>query len=225
MIRSLWIFIIACVLVCLPRPSYAMKRSLPVIVAAIQYAAPGMSKTTATSYAKLIRKEAIDRRFDPFTMVAMVYYESHWNPTLENHIGCVGLGQVCPQFLWPYCNSGGEKWDQFRCKQKKAELKNGFYNLKLIAQSITANRKFCRKKVGIANWRHWLPSHGGYNSSSKGIWCGRKRIKGRWRNVAIPKTVSRIMVYRKKLIRKFARGQRKAVKRKAKRGSLKRKRR
>jgi hypothetical protein len=184
-----------------------MVRSIAIIIAALQLAAPNMGKPTAKSYAELIQKEARERRFDPFTLIAMVYYESHWNPTLVNHIGCVGLGQVCPQFIWPYC-ADGKHYDKFRCEQKKAELQNGHYNLQLIASSITANRKFCRKKVGIANWRHWLPSHGGYNSSSKGIWCGRKLVKGRWRNVPIPKSITRVMKYRRQLIRKLTKRRR-----------------
>ena len=115
-----------------------MVRSLVIIIAALQLAAPHMSKPTAKSYAKLIQKEAKERRFDPFTMIALVRGESHWNPSLVNRIGCVGLGQVCPQFLWSYCNTGGEHYDKFRCEQKKAELMNGHYNLQLIARSITA---------------------------------------------------------------------------------------
>jgi hypothetical protein len=191
-----------------------MIRSIPVIVAALQFAAPNMSKPTATMYAKIIQEEAKNRRFDPFTMISLIRGESHWNPNLVNHIGCVGLGQVCPQFSYPYCKKGKSTYDRAKCDAKRTQLKSGPYNIRLIAASITANRKFCKKKVGIANWRHWMASHGGYNKPSKGIWCGRKKNKrGRWRNVAIPKTISRYMKYRRLLIKKFARGQKRKAKR------------
>ena len=180
-----------------------MWRSLVAITAAIQFAAPpSMPKSTAERYAKVIQEEAKARDFDPFTLVAMVHNESKWSPGVVNSVNCVGLGQVCLS-NYAVCRAS---LTSAQCRAKKHQLMDGVYNLRVISNSITLNRKFCRKKTGKpVRWRYWLPSHGGWNQPSKSIWCGQQLRRGRWVDLPVPKIVQRIMNYRKKLIRKFAR--------------------
>jgi hypothetical protein len=183
-----------------------MFRALSVVIAAIKICQPSMSDSVAEGYAKIVQEEAKARNFDPITLVVMVYNESRWRASVVNSVNCIGLGQVCLS-NYPYCRSTDFKGE--KCLAKKAQLLGGHYNLRMTARSISLNRKFCRKRTGKpALWRYWLPSHGGYNSPSRGIWCGQKKVKGKWRNVPIPKTVSRIMKHRKKLIRQLRRKKR-----------------
>jgi len=176
-----------------------MIRSLKVIAFAINIASPSTPKASVDSYAKVIKEEAKKRHFDPLTLVAMVYNESKWNPRVINSINCVGLGQVCLS-NYPYCR---KDISSARCQAKKAQLQDGVYNLRVISRSITLNRKFCRKRTGKpALWRYWLASHGGYNVPSRGVWCGQRKVLGKWQDEPIPKTLKRIMRYRKKLIKR-----------------------
>ncbi len=198
-----------------------MFRSLHVIVAALKII--GVSEGTAKSWAPEIQRQAKKHRFDPITMVVMIEGESHGNPNLVNSIGCVGLLQVCPQFLYPYCKKG-KSFNKAKCDAKKAQLKNPIVSIRMTANSITANRKFCKKLTGSPNlWRHWMPSHGGYNKGNHkkktGVWCGQKYVckkrKGKrclkrgWVNVPIPKTIQRYMKRRRQIIKRLSRRRKK----------------
>lgn len=178
-----------------------MIRTIQIITAAIQISAPNLSDSTAQSYAKTLQVEAKARHFDPFTVVAMVHHESHWDARVVNSIGCVGLGQICLS-NYPYCrgNKTGEK-----CQAKRAQLQNGSYNLRTVAELITRNRAFCRRKTSRpALFRYWLASYQGLNSRKREHWCGQHLTRGRWRDLSTRRITRRVISYRLNLMRKTA---------------------
>lgn len=177
-----------------------MVRSIAVIVWAILQSQPTMSPATARSYAKVVQAEARDHHFDPFTMVSMAHYESHWVAGAGNG-RCFGLVGVCAS------NHRACQADPAsdRCKAHRARLLVGTENLKISAALITANRKFCRRKTGSAKFHHWLASYQGLNSPSKGIWCGQKLVRGRWQDVPRHRITNRVMARRRWLMRHMPR--------------------
>lgn len=179
-----------------------MLRSLAVIVAAIRFSAPDLSPATAKVYARTVQAEARNHHFDPFTMIAMVHFESHWRAEAESPGGDVGLGQVRLS-NYAFCRSEpqGE-----RCQAKRAALKNGSHNLRVVAGLITRNREFCRKRTGRpALFRYWLASYQGTNRRGAGHWCGQVKKKGRWVDLPVRRVTSRVMAYRIRLIKRTER--------------------
>jgi hypothetical protein len=175
-------------------------RSIQVIVWAILQTQPQMSTATARGYAKVVQAEAKDHHFDPFTMVSMAHYESRWRAGVGNG-RCFGLVGVCAT-NYPVCQSDPQS---AACDAKKAELVVGSTNLRISAGIITANRKFCRRKTGSAKFHHWLASYQGLNSPSKGIWCGQRKVRGRWRDVPKHRITTRVMARRRWLMRNMPR--------------------
>lgn len=165
-----------------------MLRSLSVIVAAILLSQPTMPRSTAERYAKVVQHEARQHHFDPFTMVAMVHYESRWISSAHNG-KCFGLAGVCLS-NYRFCR---ENPHGARCKAKRAELLNGRENLRIAADLITSNRRFCRSKTGRAEFHHWLASYQGLNKPGAGIWCGQKKVREQWRDVKRDRLTKRVM--------------------------------
>jgi len=189
-----------------------MFRSIPFIIAALGQV--GVTGQKAKSYAPLLQQECKKHHIDPVTLIVLIDGESGWNPSKVNHIGCIGLGQHCLQYQLKVCQQGAS-YNKAKCDAKKAPYFNGPFNLRATASSITTNRNFCnektnkRTKKSRSQWRHWLPSYGGYNKPKQGVWCGQKRMKTkrgyRWRNVAIPKRIVQYMKKRKRIIRNLRR--------------------
>jgi len=183
-----------------------MFRSIPVILALL--AEVGVTGPRAKMYAPVLQEIGKKHHVDPATIISIVKGESGWRAGVVNSVGCVGLGQIC---LSNYTVCRGGKRKSAACQAKRASLQNGVYNLKVMAQAISSNRSFCNKKTNKHTkatrnqWRHWLPSYGGYNRPRQGIWCGQRRVKTkrgiRWRNVAIPKRIVQYMKRRKRILR------------------------
>lgn len=173
-----------------------MIRSIAAIVCAILQSQPTMDKSIAEQYAKIVQTEARDHHFDPYTLVSMAHYESHWQSGAGNGT-CFGLVGVCV--------SNYKECQQDRhglaCMEKQKQLLSGPYNLRVAADHITANRRFCRGKTGRAGFRHWLASYQGINSPSKGIWCGQRKVKGVWIDVPVHRITGRVMSRRRHLMR------------------------
>lgn len=182
-----------------------MFRSIPVILALL--AEVGVTGSRAKTYAPVLQELGKKHNVDPATIISIVKGESGWRAAIVNSVGCVGLGQICLR-NYPVCRNG---FNNAACQAKKAQLQNGVYNLRVMASAITSNRNFCNKKTNKrtkatrSQWRHWLPSYGGYNKPKQGIWCGQKRVKTkrgmRWRNVPISKRIVQYMKRRKRIIR------------------------
>lgn len=187
-----------------------MVRSIPFILLAL--AEVGIKGPQAETYAHILQEEGKKRNFDPVTVVVLIAGESGGRASVVNSQGCVGLGQICLS-NFPYCQKG-KSYDKARCDAKKARLQSGPVNLRHIAAAISSNREFCNRKTGKRGrtrnqWRHWLPSYGGYNAPSKGVWCGQKKVKGKWVNVPIPKRVQQYMAKRVRIIKAVQRKMRK----------------
>ena len=193
-----------------------MLRSIPFIIAALGQV--GVTGQKAETYAPILQQEGKKHGIDPVTLIVLIDGESKWNPGLVNSIGCIGLGQHCLQFQYGVCRQG-PTYNKAKCDAKKAPYFNGPFNLRATASSISINRKFCNKKTNKrtkasrSQWRHWMPSYGGYNKPSQGIWCGQKRVKTkrgyRWENVPIPKRITKYMDKRKRIINALKRQRRK----------------
>ena len=189
-----------------------MLRSIPIIIALLGQV--GVKGQKAKTYAPILQEVGKKHRLDPATLIVLIDGESHWNPGLVNSIGCIGLGQHCLQYQYKFCQKGSN-YNKAQCDAKKAPYFSGPFNLRATARAITTNRKFCNKKTNKrtkasrSQWRHWLPSYGGYNSPKRGIWCGQKRVKTkrgyRWRNVPIPKRIKMYMAKRVQIIKAVSR--------------------
>lgn len=186
----------------------AMVRPAYKIRAAIREAAPHLSEKTVRLYEPIIRREAREHHFDPYTEISIVRNESRFNQHLVyvTQIGehMVGLGQVRLENN-PICQ-GGSALLTDACQRWKASLLNGTYNLKHVAFLITENRKMCRSRTGQpALFPRWLSSYQGYNGSKgrRGVICNMRKVRGRWRDVAMPQFTRQVIQYRRHLVRKI----------------------
>lgn len=170
-----------------------MVRSIALIIAAIRLSRPDIPDEEAERYAKTLLEEAKEHRFDPFTGVAIIHYETAWLPKLVSKSGeDIGLSQIRARYV------GGCKGDPDpvrnpspACKREKERLLDGQENIREMARIITENRKFCKKKVGSARFERWLASFQGRNYPKKKKWC------------APGDHTWRVIDYRKHLIRKL----------------------
>ncbi|HEY4120203.1 MAG TPA: hypothetical protein VGM56_20200 [Byssovorax sp.] len=150
-----------------------MLRALQLIVSAILLTRPQMPHAEAERYARVIQEEAVRRDFDPFTVVAIVHYESHWLPGVVSPDGeDYGLGQIRARFV-AGCHDDADPVHAPSpgCRAAKATLFGGETNLRRVAMLITANRELCKDKVGSAWFPQWLAGYQGSNRPSRDEWC------------------------------------------------------
>lgn len=180
-----------------------MVRSVAVIAAAIALCAPKMPEKARVVYAKVLRAEARDHHFDPLTGVAIIWHESDWRPGAvsgdgEDH----GLGQIRARYIGA-CKGDADPVHNPSpgCRAVKASLHDGSYSIRLMADMITRWRKLCRQKTGRpALFRRWLQGYGGYCKPKRGLWCGLRKVKGRWKEQDTPRLVADIIRCRRRLI-------------------------
>lgn len=161
---------------------------------------------TARSYARVIIREATARHFDPFTLVSMARWESHWNPATVNEndpfysVGLVQIGAIRGNSK---CSSR-ELLPTAACRERIAVLMDGTYNLANAAGLIAKHRQHCRKKTGQpALFARWLSSYQGYDGRP-GVTCNmRRNRKGRWYDLPVPRLTQRVIQYRRVLVRKY----------------------
>ena len=171
---------------------------LALIMAAIHLSQPSMEQLKLQQYALTVREEGASRAIDPLTIVSLVHNESRWISTVVGGRDglCVGLGQHC-LFDYSYCRAN---YQSAECLEKKQKLLDGVYNLKETALRITEWRKFCKEKTGHAALYQWLAAYQGYNDRNRGIWCGQRKIKGRWQDVRLGEQTRNVIEYRKHLL-------------------------
>jgi hypothetical protein len=170
-----------------------MLRSIAVIVSGILLSRPGMPEEEAKRYAQVLQAEAKQHGFDPLTVVAMVHFESGWQPTAVSGDGeDYGLGQVRARFIGA-CRNDDDPLNapSDECKKVKESLLDAETNLKAVAQIITDARKLCVDKTGAAPLHRWLASYQGLNFPSQKKWC--KPGKKTWR----------VVKYRDELVRRL----------------------
>jgi hypothetical protein len=169
-------------------------RPLAVIVAAILMSRPSMPSAEATRYARILSAEAKEHRFDPLTAVAIVHFESRWQPFRISADGeDWGLGQIRARFLGA-CRDDEDPVGSpsAACLAAKRSLLVPENNLRRMAAIITANRELCKAKAGGANLPQWLAGYEGLNRPSSDVWC--KPSTKTWEVVA----------YRRMLVAKLA---------------------
>jgi hypothetical protein len=178
-------------------------RSVAVIAAAIALCAPKMPQKARAAYAKVLRTEARDHHFDPLTGVAIIWHESGWRPGAVSRDGeDHGLGQIRARYIGA-CKGDADPvhHPSQGCRAVKASLHDGSYSIRLMADQITRWRKLCRQKTGRpALLRRWLQGYGGYCNLNQGLWCGLRKVKGRWTEQATPAEVGVIIQCRRRLV-------------------------
>jgi hypothetical protein len=148
-------------------------RPVWIIVAAIVLSRPDVAKEDATQWAEVLQREAEAHDFDPFTGVAMIAKESGWHPDAISHSHeDYGLGQIRARYI------GACKRDRDpvhnpspACRKVHEQLLDAEHNIEQMAELITRNRDFCRKKTGSAKFWQWLASYQGRNYPKRNRWC------------------------------------------------------
>ncbi len=150
-----------------------MFRALPIIVSAILLSRPGMPLPEARHYARVLQEEASRHGYDPLTAVAIVHFETHWQPGLVSPDGeDYGLGQIRARW-WGACRDDVDPVHDPGpgCRAVKASLLVGEVNLRRMSVIITANRELCKDKTGTANLPQWLAGYEGLNFPGRDRWC------------------------------------------------------
>ena len=132
-----------------------------------------MPVAEARRYAHVLQEEAAKHAFDPLTAVAIVHFETHWQPGLVSPDGeDYGLGQIRARFVGA-CRGDedpvGHPSDA--CRAAKGSLLVGENNLRRMSVIISANRELCKEKTGSADLPQWLAGYEGLNSPSRDRWC------------------------------------------------------
>lgn len=158
-----------------------MLRTIPVIIAAIGMSQPELPAAEAEVIAKALQAEAQAHDFDPLTGVAIITHESRFNAKAVSRSGeDFGLAQIRARYVGA-CKKDPNpvKTPGKACKQVHAMLLDPTENVRMMAEMITRNRKFCKKKTGSARFERWLASYQGRNNARKKRWC--QPGKGTWR--------------------------------------------
>ncbi len=150
-----------------------MLRSLALIVAAIRLTRPQMPEEDAAVLGRVLQAEAKQRDFDPFTVVAMVHFESAWRPEVVSENGeDYGLGQIRARYVGA-CRKDEDPLNapSDACRAEKQRLLDGVENIHAVAVLISESRKLCLQKTGNFTLPRWLASYQGYNFPEKKRWC------------------------------------------------------
>jgi hypothetical protein len=150
-----------------------MVRPIAAIVAAILISRPDMPVEEATRYARVLRDEAKEHGFDPYTGVSIIHHESGWIPDIvsENRED-YGLGQIRARFIGA-CRGDEDplRAPSAACRAVKQSLLVPENNIRQMAELITDHRKLCREKTGTAKFHQWLASYQGRNYPKEDRWC------------------------------------------------------
>ncbi|APR78740.1 Hypothetical protein A7982_04087 [Minicystis rosea] len=174
-----------------------MIRPLAIIVSAILMSRPTMPAAEATRYAKLLDEEARKHDFDPLTAVAIIHFESRWQPWVVSPDGeDYGLGQVRGRWL-SACRADADPVHapSDACRAAKMSLLVPANNIRRMASIITANRELCKEKAGTGDLPHWLAGYEGLSRPSLDIWC--KPGQRTWQVVAYRKMLVDTLVTRR----------------------------
>jgi hypothetical protein len=171
-----------------------MLRAVAVIVSAILMSRPEMPVADAERYARVLQAEAKAHDFDPLTGVAIIHFESGWQPRTVSASGeDYGLAQIRARYIGA-CRADSDplREPSPECRKVKRELLEPENNIRTMAQLITNNRKLCKEKTGSPAFARWLASYQGLNFPKQNRWC-------------VPKAKTwQVIRYREKLIRAVA---------------------
>lgn len=170
-----------------------MFRAVATIVQAILISQPDLPPDDAAGYARVLQREAQEHEFDPLTGIAIIHFESGWDPGAISKSGeDYGLAQIRARYIGPCVKDRRPlKAPSPACKTLKQKLLTPKFNIETMADLITHHRKVCKKKTGSANFARWLASYQGRNYPKKKRWC-------------VPtKETYKVIDYRRQLIRKL----------------------
>jgi hypothetical protein len=148
-------------------------RLVATLVSAILLSRPGMPRGEATRYARVLNEVAKEHAFDPLLAVAIVHFESRWDPSQVSDDGeDYGLGQVRARFVGA-CRGDEDPLGNPSegCRAVKASLLSGEHNLRVMGTIIEANRELCKDKTGSAKAPQWLAGYAGLNFPERNRWC------------------------------------------------------
>lgn len=147
---------------------------------------------TRALYAAALKDAAKKYDFDPLTGVALIWHESRWRPGAVGDSGrAIGLAQIHYEGL---CSS------ESSCEAKRQALLNPVVNIQTMGRHIDRVRQWCRDQTGRpALFARWLHAYG-YNQT-KDVRCNQRRTKTGWRDLPVPTELSRIIKYRKRLLK------------------------
>lgn len=170
-----------------------------------------LSRSTRLRYAKALLKVAEDFNFDPFTGVSLIEHESRWRAAAVSASGeDFGLAQIRARYR-KGCTDDADPVGapDEGCRRAQAMLLDPLTNMRAMGGAIRAWRTRCKKETGRAALLHrWLAGYGGMHRPSKGLRCGQRKVKGRWRDQPLRKGIKWIVEHRKRLIRKLRRRRR-----------------
>lgn len=158
-----------------------MFRAIPVIVAAMQMLQPKLEEPEAERIALALQKQARAYDFDPLTGVSIIFHESSFRPDAVSPSGeDLGLAQIRARYIGA-CKDDPDpvKNPSAPCRRVKRMLLQPEENVRVMAELIDRNRKFCKKKRGSALFQYWLASYQGRNDVKRKRWCVPG--KGTWK--------------------------------------------
>ncbi len=160
---------------------------------------PAVVDEDAKSYAQVLQVEAKEHDFDPLTGVAIIFTESGFNPKAVSRSGeDYGLAQIRARYIGACIGTKDPvKNPTPACRKEKARLLDPAENIRIMADLITRNRKFCKKKVGSAKFHRWLASYQGRNHPRKKVWC--RAGKGTWKVINLRSSLIRKLKQARKL--------------------------
>jgi hypothetical protein len=150
-----------------------MFRTIAVIAAAIEISQPRLAEEDKLRYAKALQEEAVEHDFDPLSGISIIHFESNFEATVVSSNGeDYGLAQIRARYIGACKKDPNPKEAPgAECREVKAKLLDGVENIRVMADLITQNRDFCKKKVGSNNFPRWLASYQGRNNARKKQWC------------------------------------------------------
>lgn len=132
-----------------------------------------MENAEAERFARALQTQAEAHDFDPLTGVAIIHFESNFNPAVISASGeDYGLAQIRARYIGA-CKYTKDpvKNPTPGCRKLKQQLLNPEANIRVMAEVVTANRKFCKQKIGSTQLQHWLASYQGRNNVRKKRYC------------------------------------------------------
>lgn len=163
-----------------------------------------VSRATRTAWAKVLVEESKSHNFDALTYVALITYESHWNPSATNGED-YGLAQIRARHVGACRDDDDPVHNPSKaCLAVKSRLMDPAANIRMMAAHLENWRRLCLDKTGRAQLRHTLAGYGGL--STQGRMCGQRKVKGKWVDTKTHPLVARIVKLRRSLLRQRARG-------------------
>lgn len=171
--------------------------TMKLIAMMLALASPSISRPTREAYSRILVTDT-----DPATLAALVTHESAWRPSAVGGLdgACVGLAQRCLRFE-PACAADEDLALNLAapaCLAVRQRLLVGTAALRELVVEARAWRRYCRKTTGRAAARNWLSGYSG--SDHHGVTCGRRRVRGRWRDVKMSRVVFDILSIRQRIL-------------------------